>query len=76
MCITICVFEDVTLLEFEQGLLEAQQQVQEPEGQSQETGGEGGADQEELLECPEHHLSLFLKDKPRSIISLPYFTKP
>jgi hypothetical protein len=76
MCIAIGVPEGVTLLEFEQGLLEEQQQVQEPEGQPQETGGEGGTDQEELLECPDHQPSSFLKAKPRSIISLPYFTKP
>jgi hypothetical protein len=76
MCITIGVLEGVTLLEFEQGLLEEQQQVQEPEGQPQETGGEGGTDQEELLECSDHQPSSFLKGKPRSITSLSCFTKP
>jgi hypothetical protein len=75
MCIAIGVPEGMTLLEFEQGLLEEQQQVQEPEGRPQETKGEGGTNQEELLECPNHEPSLFLKDKPRSIINLPCFTK-
>jgi hypothetical protein len=51
MCIAIGVPEGVTLLEFEEGLLEEQQQVQEPEGQPQETGGEGGTNQEKFLEC-------------------------
>jgi hypothetical protein len=54
MCIAIGVLEGVTLLEFEQGLLEEQQQVQEPEGQPQETRGEGETNQEVLLECTNH----------------------
>jgi hypothetical protein len=76
MCIAIGVLEGVTLLEFEPGLLEEQQQVQDPEGQPQETGGEGGTDQEELLECSDHQPSSFLKDKPLSITSLSCFIKP
>jgi hypothetical protein len=76
MSIAIGVPEGVTMLEFEQGLLEEHQLVQEPEGQPQEAGGEGGTDQEELLECSDHQPSLFLKGKPQSIISLPCFTKP
>jgi hypothetical protein len=75
-CIAIGVPEGVTLLEFEQGLLEEHQQVQELEGQPQETGGKGGTNQEELLECPDNQPSSFLKCKPRSIISLLCFTKP
>ena len=33
------------------------------------------AAEEELPECPDHHPSSFLKGKPRSILSLPYFYK-
>jgi hypothetical protein len=76
MCIAIGVPEDVTLLEFEQGLLKEQQQVQEPKGQPPETRGEGGTNKEEHLECPDHQPSSFLKGKSRSIISLLCFTKP
>ena len=61
----IGVLDGVTLLEFEQGLLEEQQQVQEQEVQALE----GGAN-EEVLECPNHQPSSFLKCKPRSILSL------
>ena len=49
----------VTLLEFEPVLPE-EQEVQAPEE---------GAD-EEVLECPNHQPSSFLKGKPRSILSL------
>ena len=62
----VCVLEGVTLLEFEQGLPEEQQQVQEQKVQAPE----GGANEEEVLECPNHQPSSFLKGKPRSIISL------
>ena len=61
----IGVSEGVTLLEFEQGLPEEQQQVKEQEVQ----GPEGGVN-EEVLECPDHQPSTFLKGKPRSILSL------
>ena len=61
----IGVPEGVTLLEFEQGLLEEQQQVLEQEVQALE-----GVNEEELLECPDHQPSSFLKGKPRSILSL------
>ena len=60
----IGVPEGVTLLEFEQGLM--QQQAQEQEVQAPE----GGANEEEVLECPDHQPSSFLKSKPRSILSL------
>ena len=53
----IGVPEGVTLLEFEQGLPE----VQAPEE---------GANEEEVLECPDHQPSSFLKGMPQSILSL------
>ena len=62
----IGVPEGVTLLGFEQGLLEEQQQVQEQEVQAPE----GGVNEEELLECPDHQPSSFLKGKLQSILSL------
>ena len=62
----IGVPEGDTLLEFEQGLPEEQQQVQELEVQTPERG----VNEEELLECPDHQPSSFLKGKPRSILSL------
>ena len=62
---TIGVLEGVTLLEFEQGLLKEQQQAQEQEVQAPE----GGAN-EEVLKCPDHQPSSFLKGKLRSILSL------
>ena len=55
---TIGVPKGVTLLEFEQGLLEEQQPAQEQEVQAPE-----GAT-EEVLECPNHQPSSFLKGKP------------
>ena len=61
----IGVPERVTLLEFEQGLLEEQQPAQEQEVQTPEEGAN-----EEVLECPDHQPSSFLKGKPRSILSL------
>ena len=62
---TIGVPKGVTLLEFEQGLLEEQQPAQEQEVQTPEEGAN-----EEVLECPDHQPSSFLKGKPRSILSL------
>ena len=67
----IGVPEGVTLLEFEQVLPEEQQQAQEQEVQAPE----GGANEEEVLECPDHQPSSFLKGKPQSILSLPCFYK-
>ena len=58
--------EGVTLLEFEQGLPEEQQQAQETKVQALEEG----ANKEEVLECPNHQPSSFLKGKPWSILSL------
>ncbi|XP_066347855.1 uncharacterized protein [Miscanthus floridulus] len=53
------VLEGVTLLEFEQELLEEQQQAQEQEVQAPKEGAN-----KEVLECPDHRLSSFLKGKP------------
>ena len=61
----IGVSEGVTLLEFEQGFPEEQQQAQEMEVHAPEEGAN-----EEVLECPDHQPSSFLKGKPRSILSL------
>ena len=58
----IGVPEGVTLLEFEQGLPEEQEQAQETEVQAPEEGAN-----EEVLECPNHQPSSFLKGKPRSM---------
>ena len=55
----IGVPEGVTLLEFEQVLPEEQQQAHEQEVQAPE----GGVNEEELLECPDHQPSSFLKGK-------------
>jgi len=66
----IGVPEGVTLLEFEQVLSEEQQQAQEQEVQAPEEGAN-----EEVLECPDHQPSSFLKGKPQSILSLPCFYK-
>ena len=57
----IGVPEGVTLLKFEQGLPEEQQQAQETEVRAPEEGAN-----EEVLECPDHQPSSFLKGKPRS----------
>ena len=58
--------EGVTLLEFE-----GASQEEEPEVQAIKEA----VAEEELPECPDHRPSSFLKGKPRSIISLPYFYK-
>ena len=58
--------EGVTLLE-----LEGASQEEEPEVQAIDEAGV----EEELLECPDHRPSSFLKGKPRSILSLPRFYK-
>ena len=61
----IVISEGVTLLEFEQVLPEEQQQAQEEEVQAPEEGAD-----EEVLECPDHQPSYFLKGKPQSILSV------
>ena len=62
--------EETTLLEFNE----------EQEGDHHETPQATAPEEEEqtpeeLLECPDHHPTSFLKGKPRSIISLPVFYK-
>ena len=62
--------EEITLLEFDEGEEGDQQEIPQaaaPEGKEQNP--------EELLECPDHRPTSFLKDKPRSILSLPIFYK-
>ena len=61
--------EGVTLLEFEEEAEENQETPQPaaPEGEEAAT--------EELLECPDHQPTSFLKGKPRSILSLLCFIK-
>ena len=62
--------KEITLLEFNE----------EEEGDQQETSqaaaiGEEEHTPEDLTECPDHQPTSFLKGKPRSILSLPCFTK-
>ena len=62
--------EEITLLEFdevEEGDQQENSQAAAPEGEEQNP--------EELLECPDHRLTSFLKGKPRSILSLLVFYK-
>ena len=62
--------EEITLLEFDKGEEGDQQEIPQataPEGKEQTL--------EELLECPDHRPTSFLKGKPRSILSLPVFYK-
>ena len=63
---TIGVPEGVTLLEFEGANQEEEPEVQE---------ADEAAVEEELPKCPDHRPSSFLKGKPQSILSLPYFYK-
>ena len=62
--------EEITLLEFneeEEGDQQEIPQATAPEGEEQNP--------KELLECPDHRPTSFLKGKPRSILSLPVFYK-
>ena len=61
--------EGITLLEFTKEEEEHQEAPQPiaPEGEEQAL--------EDLPECPDHRSTSFLKGKPRSILSLPCFTK-
>ena len=61
--------EGVTLLEIKPKRQEEQQATQEQEVQAE------GVNVEDLPECHDHQPSMFLKGKPRSIISLLYFYK-
>ena len=60
----------ITLLEFNEEEEEEQQETPQavaPEGEEKTL--------EDLPECPDHRPTSFLKGKPRSILSLLYFTK-
>ena len=62
--------EEITLLEFnerEEGDQQEISQAAAPKGEEQTP--------EELLECPNHRPTSFLKGKPRSILSLLVFYK-
>ena len=61
--------EGITLLEFEAEEEENQEAPQQVATKSEEQAPK------ELPECPDHRPISFLKGKPRSILSLPYFTK-
>ena len=70
ICMHLGSTEEITLLEFdevEEGDQQEIPQVAAPEGEEQNP--------EELLECPDHRPTSFLKGKPRSILSLPWFYK-
>jgi len=56
--------QGVTVLEF--ALPELEEQQKDPPQ-------EGGAEEEDLPECPNHHPTMFIEGKPRSIISLLIF---
>jgi hypothetical protein len=65
LCIhAIGVPEGVTLLEFEGAIPE---EVQEQPGEPKEPANEGNTIGE-LLECPDHRPSSFLKGKPRCML--------
>jgi len=45
-----------------------------PEEQEREPPqGKGTEEEEDILECPNHHPSTYIEGKPRSIIRLPLF---
>ena len=58
--------EEITLVE-----LRADPQEENHEAQHQEAPNEGEPKVDHLLECPDHQPAIFVKGKPRSIISLP-----
>jgi hypothetical protein len=60
----IGVLERVTLVEFEGTCQEVEEPAQEVQPVEPEVS------EEVVLECPSHEPSLFMKGKPRSIISL------
>ena len=62
--------EEITLLEFNKEEEEDQQET--PQAIAL---GEEEKTLEDLPECPDHRPTSFLKGKPRSILSLPCFTK-
>ena len=62
--------EGITLLEFNEEEEEDQQETPQAiaPGEEEQT-------LEDLPECSDHRPTFFLKGKPQSILSLPYFTK-
>ena len=62
--------EEITLLEINEGEEGDQQEIPQATAPKEEE-----QNLEELLECPEHHPTSFLKGKPRSILSLLVFYK-
>ena len=66
----IGVAEEITLVELKANPLEENQKAQR-----QEAPGEGEPKVDHLQECLDHQSITFVKGKPRSILSLPYFTK-
>ena len=62
--------EEITLLEFDEGEEGDQQEIPQATAPKEEE-----QNPEELLECPNHRPTSFLKGKPRSILSLPVFYK-
>ena len=62
--------EEIMLVE-----LEADPQAENPEAQHEEAAGKGKPEVDHLQECPDHQPATFVKGKPRSILSLPCFTK-
>ena len=70
MLMHIGSFEEIILLEFN----EEEEEDQQETPQAIALGGEEQT-LEDLPECPDHQPTSFLKGKPRSILSLPYFTK-
>ena len=62
--------EEIMLVE-----LEVDPQEENHEAQHQEAPGEGELEVDHLQECPDHQPTTFVKGKPRSILSLPYFIK-
>ena len=62
--------EKITLLEFNEEEEEDQQETSQAT-----TPGEEEQTLEDLLECLDHRPTPFLKGKPRSILSLPCFSK-
>jgi len=61
----------ITLIE-----LDVDQQEENQEVQHQEVPGEGEPEVDHLPECPGHQPAMFMKGKPRSIISLPILLMP
>ena len=55
--------------------LKADPQEENQEAQHQEALGEGKPKVDHLQECPDHQPATFVKAKPRSILSLPCFTR-